>query len=170
MRRPGTGQGTAGEPSPPALPDLPLSPYTNLVTARGLAQLHARQRDARERLEALEPGELLERGYLERHLRWLQARIDAAVPVGPRLEGRDRAGFGARVELRHSDGDLQRLRLVGEDEADADHGLLSWVTPLARALEGARVGERIRWQGADGERDAELTGLEYDDDDGGPRH
>lgn len=152
------------------LPDLPLSPYTNLVTASGLAQLQARQRDARERLEALEPGELLERGYLERHLRWLQARLDSAVPVGPRLEGRDRAGFGAHVELRDAAGHRQRLRIVGEDEADAEHGLLSWVAPLARALEGARVGDLVRWEGADGELDAELLQVRYEDEQGGARH
>ena len=60
MRQSGTGTGAPGAPLPPALPDLPLSAYTNLVTARGLAQLHARREDARSRLDALESGDLLD--------------------------------------------------------------------------------------------------------------
>lgn len=149
MRRPGTGSnGATGRP-PPALPDLPVSPHTNLVTASGLAQLHARREDAQRRLDALEPGEELERGYLQRHLRWLQSRIETAVPVGPRLEARDRAGFGARVEVVDADGRHERFRIVGEDEADPEHGLVSWVSARARALEGARAGDRVRWRRAD---------------------
>ena len=166
MRTPDAGRGESSIPGAPVLPDLPLSPYTNLVTARGLAQLHARREDARVRLDALESGDDLERGYLERHLRWLQARIDSAVPVGPRLEGRDRAGFGARVDIVDDAGQHQVLTIVGEDEAEAEHGLLSWVAPLARALEGARVGDRVRWQRADDEGEAQVARIDYDDEPG----
>jgi transcription elongation GreA/GreB family factor len=158
--------GARGALAPPGLPDLPISPHTNLVTARGLAQLQARQQDAALRLDELERGDELTRDYLTRHLRWLQARIDSAVLVGPRLEGRDRAGFGAQVELRHADGRCERLRIVGEDEADAEHGLLSWVSPLARALEGARVGDRVHWRRADEELEVELLAIEFEDEPG----
>lgn len=161
------GEGAAGAgPVPASLPELPLSPYTNLVTARGLAQLHARRDDAEARLEALEPGEEIEREYLQRHLRWLRARIDSAVPVGPRLEGRDRAGFGAHVEVVDAQGQRERFRIVGEDEADPVHGLMSWVAPLARALEGARAGDKVRWKRAGEEVEVELASVEYLQDPG----
>lgn len=165
MERPATGAGAGGAP-PPALPDLPLSPHTNLVTARGLAQLHARRVDAEQRLEALDPAAQLDRDYLERHLRWLRARIDSAVPVGPRMEARDRVGFGCLVEVRESDGRLSRYRIVGEDEADAEHGLLSWVSPLALALEGAAAGQQLRWRRADEDVEIEVLRIEYDMDPG----
>ena len=156
---------TSGMP-PPALPDLPISPHANLVTSNGLAQLQARREDALLRLDTLEAGDTLGRDYLTRHLRWLEARIESAVPVGTRLEGRDRVGFGAWVELRHADGRQERLRIVGEDEADPLHGLLSWVSPLARALEGARVGDRVRWRCADDELEVEVLGVEHQDEPG----
>lgn len=157
----------APSPSPRAeLPELPISPYTNLVTANGLAQLHARREAAGEDLDALEPGDEVERAYLARHLRWLQARIDSAVPVGPRLEGRDRVGFGARVEVRHVDGQVERFRIVGEDEADPEHALLSWVAPMARALEGAQAGDRPRWRRAGDDVDVEVLSVRYDDEPG----
>jgi transcription elongation factor GreB len=166
MHQPGTGNGGAASMPPATLPELPVSPYTNLVTARGLAQLHARRADAQQRLDALESGEEIERGYLQRHLRWLQARIDLAVPVGPRMESRDRAGFGARVEVRDAEGHHDSFQIVGEDEADLEHGLLSWVAPLARALEGARVGERVRWRRADDEAEVDVLRVDYDDEPG----
>lgn len=166
MRAGPDDQGGRGAAPPQGLPELPVSPYTNLVTASGLAQLQARRQDAAQRLDAVEPGDQLAHDYLARHLRWLQARIDGAVLVGPRLEGRDRAGFGAHVELRHADGRRERLRIVGEDEADAEHGLLSWVSPLARALEGARPGERVRWRRADEDIEVELLAIDYEDEPG----
>jgi transcription elongation GreA/GreB family factor len=161
----GGKDGSTGMP-PPALPDLPISPHANLVTASGLAQLQARREDALLRLDTLEAGDTLGRDYLARHLRWLEARIETAVPVGTRLENRDRVGFGARVELRHADGRQERLRIVGEDEAEPLHGLLSWVSPLARALEGARAGDRLQWRRADDELEVELLEVEYPDEPG----
>ena len=166
MRARTGGQDDATGAPPPALPELPISPHANLVTASGLAQLQARREDALLRLDALEPADTLGRDYLARHLRWLEARIESAVPVGHRMEGRDRAGFGAWVELRHADGRQERLRIVGEDEADPLHGLLSWVSPLALALEGARVGQRVRWRRADEELEVEVLGVAFEDEPG----
>jgi transcription elongation GreA/GreB family factor len=40
---------------------------------------------------------------------------------------------------------------VGEDEADATHGLISWTAPLAQALLGREVGESVLFQGAEAE-------------------
>jgi transcription elongation GreA/GreB family factor len=166
MRARTGGQDDATGAPPPALPELPISPHANLVTASGLAQLQARREDALLRLDALEPADTLGRDSLARHLRWLEARIESAVPVGPRMEGRDRAGFGAWVELRHADGRQERLRIVGEDEADPLHGLLSWVSPLAQALEGARVGQRVRWRRADEELEIAVLGVAFEDEPG----
>jgi transcription elongation factor GreB len=166
MRANTGGKNDATGMPPPGLPELPISPHANLVTASGLSQLQARREDAALRLDALEAGDMLERDYLSRHLRWLQARLASAEVVGPRLEGRDHAGFGAWVELRHADGRQERLRIVGEDEADPLHGLLSWVSPLARALEGARAGERVRWRRADEDLEVELLAVAYEDEPG----
>jgi transcription elongation GreA/GreB family factor len=59
--------------------------------------------------------------------------------------------FGTRVTLRLGTGALQVFRLVGEDEADAAHGLLGWVAPLAQALLGREAGERVPFQGGEAE-------------------
>ena len=155
--------GVAGEVGE-RLPELPLSPHENFVTARGLGQLHARLADAESRLvdPALQAG--LERDYLERHVRWLRSRLDSAIPVGPRNARRDRVGFGATVEVLEEDERRSRYRIVGEDEADPDRGLLSWVSPLARALADAKVGDRVSWRRADGNVDVEVTEIDFGHD------
>ena len=142
------------------LPELPVSPHDNFVTARGLGQLQARLADAESRVVQLAADASLERDYLERHQRWLRSRLDSAIPVNPREGPRDRAGFGVTVEVLEEDDRRSRYRIVGEDEADSDRGLLSWVSPLARALAGARVGDRISWRRADGNVDVEVTEID----------
>lgn len=146
---------------PEALPELPISPYTNYVTARGMAQLQARLDDAQSRLDQLGEDAVFERDYLGRHIRWLQARIAAAVPVGLRLVGTDSVAFGAKVQVRDAQGQVTDYRIVGEDEADAERQLISWVSPLARALEGARVGDTILWRRADEECSLKVLAIDF---------
>lgn len=146
---------------PEALPELPISPYTNYVTARGMAQLQARLDDAQTRLDRLAHDAVLERDYLGRHIRWLHARIAAAVPVSLRLVGTDSVAFGASVQVRDAEGEVSRFRIVGEDEADAEHQLLSWVSPLARALDGAHVGDTIRWRRADEDCSLQVLAIDF---------
>jgi transcription elongation GreA/GreB family factor len=58
-------------------------------------------------------------------------------------EGADEVGFGARVRIVRDDGPEETIDIVGEDEADPAAGKISWASPLARALMGAAVGDRV---------------------------
>ena len=51
--------------------------------------------------------------------------------------------FGLCVTIERDDGRTQNVRIVGQDEADPVKGLLSYVSPLARALLGKRVGDTV---------------------------
>ncbi len=146
--------------SPDDLPELPLSEYPNYVTPRGLTQLRARLVDAEGRLDALAEEARLERAHVRRELRWLQARIANAIPVAPEHQPKDRVGFGSRVELVDADERHHRYRIVGEDEADPEHGLVSWVSPLARALNGARVGDEVVWRRPAGDLMVEVLAID----------
>lgn len=166
------GQALADQPEgrgPDDLPELPLSPHANYVTARGLAQLHARLDDAEERLAQSPEDATLERNYLARHIRWLQSRIASAIPVGARQSAADQVGFGAIVEVLDDDERRSRYRIVGEDEADPERGLVSWVSPLARALTGARVGDTVVWHRPDGDVDIEVAGIDFASEFSNPR-
>jgi transcription elongation factor GreB len=53
------------------------------------------------------------------------------------------------------------LQIVGVDEADAAHGRISWISPLARAMLKARVGEVVRFQSPAGMREIEIVEVCY---------
>ena len=145
------------------LPELPLSEHPNYVTPHGLTLLRERLDHNRRRLAAIDPtaeGAPLEIGHAEREQRWLQARVMAAIPVAVPAAA-DRVGFGATVELVDQDGGSHRYRIVGEDEADPDEGLVSWVSPLARALDGARLGDNRTWQRPAGDLEVEVLAIVY---------
>jgi transcription elongation GreA/GreB family factor len=71
-------------------------------------------------------------------------------------------GFGATVTVRETSGEHRDYTIVGEDEADPDAGLVSWVSPLARVLEGARVGEQAVWRRPAGSLELTVVAIAYD--------
>lgn len=150
------------------LPDIPLSEHPNYVTPRGLALLRARLVAQRERRDALRAsGDTLpqqrELGEVERELRWLNARVGSAIEVDLTQQPRDRVAFGARVTVDSEEGQL-RYRIVGEDEADVEHGLVSYASPLAKALLGARVGDEVVWPRPAGDVTVEVVAIDYPPD------
>ena len=51
------------------------------------------------------------------------------------------------MTVDRDDGKRQTFRIVGEDEAEPEHGTLSHVSPLARALMGKEVGDSVHVAG-----------------------
>lgn len=151
------------------LPDIPLSEHPNYVTPRGLAQLRARLVALRERRDALRAAadtlpQQRELADVERELRWLNTRVGSAIEIDLAQQPRDRVAFGALVTVNSEEGEA-RYRIVGEDEADVEHGLVSYVSPLAAALLGARVGDEVTWQRPAGDLAVEIVAIEYPPDD-----
>jgi transcription elongation GreA/GreB family factor len=122
------------------LPERPIMPGPNLVTPQGLAMID--QDIARiETALGAKPDDLT-RASLARDLRYWRARRDTAQLVAREPDPADEVVFGSRVTFRQGSRTLS-YRIVGQDEADAPKGLLSWTSPLAEALLGARVGETV---------------------------
>ncbi len=131
---------------PGTLPERPVSSHPNLVTPNGLAALEAQLKSLEsERLAARAGGDSTQRARIERDLRYFTRRPATARVVAP-AAAPDRVRFGVEVTLRSESGAEQSFRLVGEDEADAAHGLLSWVSPLGQALLGHEPGDTVRFQ------------------------
>jgi transcription elongation GreA/GreB family factor len=128
-----------------ALPDRPVSPHPNLVTAAGLQALEAAFAEARAANEAAQRNEdVNERRRAAapalRDIRYFAERLRTAQIVPPPAST-EVAAFGHRVTFRRADGRSQTYRIVGEDEADPRSGSISYVAPVARALIGKSVGE-----------------------------
>lgn len=152
--------------TPEVLPELPLSTHPNYVTPRGLAALRKRLEAALARVDAMKTSEQdtlsqqSERTASERELRYLSARVANAIEVDLTKQPHDRVAFGATVTVDTDEGE-QRWQIVGEDEAHAEHGLVSYVSPLATALLGARVGDEVRWQRPAGDVTIEVLAIDY---------
>ena len=136
---------------PEALPERSVSTHPNFVTPRGLAAIEARVQElTAERQAARAEEDAARRARVERDLRYWSARRASARLVEPSA-ATERVRFGMRVTLQLAGGRRQEFRLVGEDEADAARGLLSWVSPLAQSLLGKQPGDSVGFQGGEAE-------------------
>lgn len=132
-----------------ALPELRVSEHRNLVTPAGLRQIEANV----ERLQATvsdaraaEDRAAVARA--QRDLRYWSARLGSAEVV-PLPGTAEVVRFGSAVVLQDSSGRRIDYQVVGEDEADPAHGRISYVSPIARRLIGASIGDTVAL--ADGE-------------------
>jgi transcription elongation factor GreB len=99
---------------------------------------------------------------IDRRIRFLTKRLDAAVVVDPAArEETDQVFFGATVTLMHEDGGEKVYSIVGIDEADVSRGRISWISPLAKALIKAREGDTVIVKTPGGNESMEVVGIEY---------
>ncbi|RYD93152.1 MAG: transcription elongation factor GreB [Sphingomonadales bacterium] len=102
---------------------------------------------------------------IDRELSHLSRRMKSAKVVDPARQGdRSRVFFGATVTIVDEE-DVERIvTLVGEDEADAGTGRISWRSPMAHALKGATVGDVRRVTLPGGVREHEVLAISYPGD------
>jgi transcription elongation GreA/GreB family factor len=137
------------------LPDRPISPHTNFVTPEGLALMEAElERLHAEHAAALEADDKAALARTGRDLRYWSARRASAQVISTPPDTAE-VHFGSTVTIEREDGRRQTWRIVGEDEADPAHGTLSYVSPLAQALTGKRVGDVVQA----GASEAEVVGI-----------
>ena len=160
----------------------------NLITPKGLEALRAELKHLRsvERPKVVEVvswaagnGDRSENGdyiygkkrlrEIDRRMRYLSKRIDTAEPVDPALQTHlDRVFFGATVTYAelHDDGSETEhtIRIVGVDEADTDKGDVSWISPIAKALMKAEVGDAVTVYAPQGPKELEVVAVRYDTD------
>ena len=134
------------------LPERPVSSAPNLVSAEGLAAIEAKIAELNAALAQV--GQDREgRARIGRDLRYWSARR-ASAQLMPHPGRSDVVAFGSTVTLTRDDGRRHVFRIVGEDEADPEHGTLSHLSPLARALMGKAAGDSVRVAGHDLEIEA----------------
>jgi transcription elongation GreA/GreB family factor len=137
------------------LPDRPISPHPNIVTAEGLTAIEAAlARLQQEYAHAQASNNRAALAALSREVRYWTSRR-GSVQVVNRPLNPTKVEFGCSVTILRSDGREQTYRIVGEDEADPSRGTISHVSPVARALIGKEVSEKVRV----GKSDIELVAI-----------
>lgn len=82
-------------------------------------------------------------GQVEASIADLEDKLSRAQVIDPRTLSGDKIVFGATVSLLDEDDQPVRYQIVGQAEADAKGGRISYSSPLGRALIGRQVGEEI---------------------------
>ncbi|MBL8516671.1 MAG: transcription elongation factor GreB [Betaproteobacteria bacterium] len=104
---------------------------------------------------------------IDRRIRFLNKRLDAAEVVDPRIPRDDptRIFFGATVTFAHADSREQTVSIVGVDEIDTARGHISWISPLARCLIKAREGDTVQLVAPGGVESLDILEVRYADID-----
>jgi transcription elongation factor GreB len=162
----------------PAGPALPPG-GKNYISGAGFARLKA---ELRELVEVERPevvktvawaasnGDRSENGdYLygkkrlreiDRRVRFLIKRLEAAEIVRSGGRDSDQVFFGAEVKIR-TPHEVKIVRIVGVDEVDPARGRVSWISPIARALLKAREGDTVTLRSPAGEEPIEIIEVSY---------
>ncbi len=140
-----TKEDSAQTASETLLPDRPIPPGPNLVTASGLQALQRQLAEAQAAYEAAMQIEDVDEKRRQaanplRDVRYFADRVRTAQLVSPAAHT-DIVAFGTTVTFTRHDGRVQRYRIIGEDEADPSAGTISFSSPIARALMGRAVGD-----------------------------
>lgn len=153
----------------------PLPPgVANYVTPRGLTLLRAElaeletERAHRQTNAPDETERTRQLALLNGRISKLNERIGSAKVVDPHTQPPNEVRFGATVTLctRPEKGKAleRRLAIVGVDEADASHNRVAFTAPIARAMQGKRVGDLVTMHTERGETRLEITAISYSDD------
>jgi transcription elongation factor GreB len=95
------------------------------------------------------------RGFLLKRLEKAQM-VDPATLSGPVVR------FGATVVIADEHGDEKTWRIYGEDEVNVEGGILSWRSPIAKAILGKREGDSARFEAPGGQREVEIVEVRYE--------
>jgi len=100
-------------------------------------------------------------GQVEATIADLEDRLSRAMIIDPTTLSGDRVVFGATVTLKDEDDKKVRYQLVGQVEADAKDGRISYNSPLGRALIGRHKGEEVEVSAPSGDRYYEIAKIEF---------
>lgn len=99
---------------------------------------------------------------IDRRMRFLTKRLEIAEVVNPSVHhGHDQIFFGATVTYADEAGEERTITIRGIDEADSTAGEVSWISPIARALLKARVGDVVKLVVPSGVQEIEVLDVRY---------
>jgi len=168
-----------GEDAPPPEPVPP--PARNYITPAGFARLKAELKrlaeverpdtfktvawaaslgDRSENADYLYGKKRLRE--IERRIRFLIKRLEAAEVVDSAGRDTDQVFFGSTIRIRDGKGKKRTVTIVGADEVDPAKGRVSWVSPVAKALLKARAGDVVLLRTPAREEQLEILEVRYD--------
>lgn len=104
-----------------------------------------------------------QQGFIEGRIKEINGKLSHIQVIDvTAVDARGKVIFGATVELLDGQTDKETTyKIVGEDEADINAGLISYSSPIARALIGKNEGDEISFAAPAGDKHYEIIGVRY---------
>jgi len=147
------------------LPERPQSDHPNYMTQTGLEKMQSTVDALRQERSLLKKEDNLSAKsrvkVVEADLRYLEKRIQCAIPVDVSKQKSKEIRFGATAKLVDENDQEYVFTIVGEDEAEPEAGFISWVSPLARELLGKKADDTVLWERPAGNLELEILEFRY---------
>ena len=99
---------------------------------------------------------------IDRRIRFLNQRLEFAHVLDPSTrESTNQVFFGATITYQNSQNKQRTIRIVGVDEVDVEHGDVSWISPIAKAMLKKSIGDEITLETPDGSETLEILDVQY---------
>lgn len=100
---------------------------------------------------------------IDRRIRFLTKRLEIAEVVDTSTLDQSRVFFGATVTYCNQHAEERTITIVGMDELDPARQRVTWISPVARALLKAEVGDTVRLQTPGGIEELDILEIRYED-------
>ena len=99
---------------------------------------------------------------IDRRIRFLNQRLEFAHVLDPSTrESTNQVFFGATITYLNGQNEQKTIRIVGVDEVDVEHGDVSWISPIAKAMLKKSIGDEITLETPDGLDTLEILDVQY---------
>jgi len=131
----------------------------NVINAIAEARAHGDLKENAEYHAAKE-----QQGFIEGRIKELEGKLSNVQVIDvTEIDAKGKIIFGSTVELLEDESEKETVyKIVGEDEADIKNGLLSYTSPIARALIGKNEGDIVTFQAPGGEKQYEVIEVRYE--------
>lgn len=131
----------------------------NVISAIAEARAHGDLKENAEYHAAKE-----QQGFIEGRIKELEGKLSNIQVIDvTSVDAKGKIIFGSTVELLEEESGKETVyKIVGEDEADIKNGLLSYTSPIARALIGKNEGDIVNFQAPGGEKQYEVIEVRYE--------
>ena len=131
----------------------------NVVKAIAEARAHGDLKENAEYHAAKE-----EQGFIEARIKDLEGKLSHKQVIdASAVDARGKVIFGSTVVILDEATDEEKtFKIVGEDEADIKQGMISYTSPIARALIGKDEGDAIEFEAPDGQKTFDILEVRYE--------
>ena len=131
----------------------------NVIKAIAEARAHGDLKENAEYHAAKE-----QQGFIEARIKELEGKLSNLQVIDvTAVDAKGKIIFGSTVELiDEGSGEEKVFKIVGEDEADIKTGLISYTSPIARALIGRNEGDTVNFSAPGGEKQYEVIEVRYE--------